>query len=158
MLRVEEGAQGTGGAILNIDHLGVFLDRYCALERLREQKLGGSSVTDCFVTHGEDGHLKLLAVGAEVVGAACKQAFGEGDKVGAMLFVEEDFGTVGKHEICRGKPDALFGQVTPYASAGGVAVLLKARQRQRLRNRRLASVLREAEANFQISRLTVLSH
>lgn len=120
-LSTEESAQETGNAILNSDHLIASWDRHLDMQHLGEGEADGGCVAARFVIYGEHSRIKLLAVGLEVVDAACKQTCAKGDKGGAQLFAEGHVGRVGRHEICIGELQILFGQAAPDARRGVVA-------------------------------------
>lgn len=77
-----------------------------------------------FVSHGKNGSLELLAVGLEVLEAACKQACGKGGKGRGKIFIDEHVGKIKGHEIRHGSLQALLKQVAPDMSEDGTAVFV----------------------------------
>lgn len=75
--------------------------------------MNSSRVTARFVTSGEDGRMRVLAIRLGLVNAACRQVCAKGDEGCAKLLIERDDGKVEGHEIYHGEPETLVGQVAP---------------------------------------------
>lgn len=119
----KEDGQETGNAVLNSDHLGAFWNRHFDMQHLREGEAGRSRVALRYFTHGEDGYIKLLAIGLEALNVSPKHECAKGSKSSPNIFVKGYVSKVGGHEVQQGKLIALFGKIALDANDCGVADL-----------------------------------